>query len=236
MTTTTEPATTPADPFPVIDLAAHTTEPAPVTPVPAVAEQSAVEPTPEPEAAPPVPVAEPTEPEVAASAPASTPEADDDEAQESAAPSPLAAACAAGTVKLFRLRGTGTVRRLPFLTDGSPAREVAEWYRMRVEEGASVRDIAAEAEVSKATVRRNLYALAVTESVEEGELDELWGGPEDTELVLAGGWGEDDSPEEDAANMPTEAPAEPAATEPFVCDWEGHASAVDEAGMCPVCQ
>lgn len=22
----------------------------------------------------------------------------------------------------------------------------------------------------------------------------------------------------------------------FLCDWEGHANAIDEAGLCPVCQ
>ncbi len=88
--------------------------------------------------------------------------------------SPLAAACAAGQVHLYRLRSTGTLRHLPFLAPETPARMHAEWFAMRVIEGQRVRQVAHDAGVSVATVRRHLSALALTESIEDNELDDLY--------------------------------------------------------------
>jgi len=102
--------------------------------------------------------------------------------------SALAAALAEGSLRLRWQRGTGTLRALPYLADGTPAREVATYFQLRREEGASVAAIAADTGTSRATVRRALTALALTEAVEDGDLDELL--DEDTlaagELVLGG--------------------------------------------------
>jgi hypothetical protein len=86
--------------------------------------------------------------------------------------SPLAAACAAGTVALYRLRGTGTTRRLPWLTGA--ALETAEWYRLRVNQGATVRQVAEECLTSKPTVRRALNALALMEEITDGVHDDAY--------------------------------------------------------------
>ncbi|MBM2621196.1 hypothetical protein JIG36_37410 [Actinoplanes sp. LDG1-06] len=94
------------------------------------------------------------------------------EAPSPAAPGALAAACAAGKVRLFKLRGTGTLRRLPYLT--GLAREEAEYYAYRLATGDSVATIAVEVETSRATVRRNLAALALTEEIESGLHDDIW--------------------------------------------------------------
>lgn len=97
----------------------------------------------------------------------------------------LAAACAAGTVALYRERGNGTLRRLPYLAPGSPAREVADWFAMRLEEGATVAVISTEAGVSRITVRRTLAALALTEAIEDGDHDDAY-EPGVVALVLGG--------------------------------------------------
>lgn len=102
----------------------------------------------------------------------------------------LAEACSRGTVALFRQRGTGTLRRLPYLAPESEAREVADWFACRREDGASVASIAAEAGVSRATVRRALAALALTEEVEAGDLDDVYAP--DVVAVVVGGNDEDD--------------------------------------------
>lgn len=86
--------------------------------------------------------------------------------------SPLAAACEAGTVKLYRLRANGTARLIQYLT--GIAREEAEYYAYWIEEGRSVADLAAESETSRATVRRKLAALALTEAIEAGDHDDAW--------------------------------------------------------------
>jgi len=97
----------------------------------------------------------------------------------------LAAACAARTVALYRQRATGSLRRLPYLAPDTTAREVAEWFALRRDEGQRVAAIAAEAGVSRVTVRRTLVALDLAEAVEDGDLDDLY--DEDTvALVLAG--------------------------------------------------
>lgn len=91
---------------------------------------------------------------------------------EATTASPLAAACEAGTVKLYRLRGNGTTRLIQYLT--GVAREEAEYYAYWIEEGRSVAELAAESETSRATIRRKLAALALTEEIEAGDHDELW--------------------------------------------------------------
>lgn len=165
------------------------------TPTPTVAPVAAVEDDPQQAAATTEPLPLPTFPPVAEHpAVPVLPTADaigletDAEPTEPAAPSPtgvsaLAAACAAGAVRLFKLRGTGTLRRLPYLTGA--AREHAEWFAYRLETGASVATIAAETGTSRATVRRNLAALALTEEIESGLHDDIW---EDglTEVVFGG--------------------------------------------------
>lgn len=105
-------------------------------------------------------------------------ESTEDEAPAST--SPLAAACAAGTVKLYRERRTGTLRPLQYLT--GEAREVAEWYRLRFEDGARINDLAIEAAVSGPTVRRAIKALDLIEAIEDGEYDDLWS--EDLEALI----------------------------------------------------
>lgn len=97
----------------------------------------------------------------------------------------LAAACAAGTVALYRRRGTGSLRRVPYLAPETTAREIAEWFALRREEGLRVAAIASEAGCSRVTVRRTLVALDLAEALEDGDLDDLYA--EDTvALVLAG--------------------------------------------------
>lgn len=145
--------------------------------------------------------AAPASPAPAHIAEASAPDAPQADAEPLVGPAPegtdpqpsaglLAEACAAGRVALFRQRGTGTLRRLPYLADGSEAREVAEWFAAAREDGASVATIAGEAGVSRATVRRALAALALTEEVEAGDLDDVYAP--DVVAVVVGGSDEDD--------------------------------------------
>jgi hypothetical protein len=132
-----------------------TTVPTPAAPS---ADASAPIPTQTPEPAPVHPVAEAATPEPAPSAPGA-----------------LAAACAAGTVALYRVRASGTLRHIPFLVDGTPARMEAEWYAWQIaDEGQPVRVVATAAGVSVATLRRALTALALTEAIEDQELDDLY--------------------------------------------------------------
>lgn len=86
--------------------------------------------------------------------------------------SPLAAACEAGTVRLYRLRSTGTRRLIPYLT--GEAREVAEFLAHEVEVRRSVAIVAASAGMSRPTVRRALAALALVEEIEAGDHDDLF--------------------------------------------------------------
>lgn len=80
----------------------------------------------------------------------------------------------AGVAKVYRVRENGTFRRVHFLADGTEAREHAEWVAaQREEEGRSMKDIAAELNLSVASVRRMLNDLALTEEIEESEAEEL---------------------------------------------------------------
>jgi hypothetical protein len=100
----------------------------------------------------------------------------DDQAQPgpTATPGLLAAAVAAGAVHLYRARRTGSLRRLAYFAPGSEGREEAEWYGLRQAEGATVKELAAEAGVRPLTVRRALWALELAEAVEDGDLDDLY--------------------------------------------------------------
>jgi len=86
----------------------------------------------------------------------------------------LAAALAAGAVTMHRVRRTGTLRHLPYLAPGTTAREEADWYGMRLDEGATVKDLAAEVGMRPLTVRRALWSLDLAEDIEDGSLDDLW--------------------------------------------------------------
>lgn len=103
----------------------------------------------------------------------------------------LRAAASAGTVRFYRQRANGSTRAIPYLAEGTEGREVAEWVAARTDDGASVATVAEETGLSRATVRRTLAALALTEEVEDGDLDDLY---EDgvTEIVLAGDLHEED--------------------------------------------
>jgi hypothetical protein len=90
-----------------------------------------------------------------------------------AEPGLLAAALAAGAVSLYRVRRSGTLRHLTYLAPGSEAREVAEWYAYRLDEGVTIKGLAAEAGTRPLTVRRALWALDLAEAVEDGDLDGL---------------------------------------------------------------
>lgn len=81
---------------------------------------------------------------------------------------------AAGAAKVYRVRENGTFRRVHFLAEGTVGREHAEWVAaQREEEGRSMKDIAAEINMSIASVRRMLNDLAMTEELEESEEEEL---------------------------------------------------------------
>lgn len=103
--------------------------------------------------------------------------------------SPLATACAAGRVRVYRVRASGTVRRVRWLNGVD--REHAEWLRMRVEDGVPWRTVADEASLSKSAVYRAVKTLSLIDEVEAGELDELY--DEDTaELLVMGEDGEEE--------------------------------------------
>jgi hypothetical protein len=129
--------------------------------------------------------------------PATSPDqadADADQAAEqpeqapTAEPGVLAAAVAAGAVHLYRARRTGTLRRLTYLAPASEGREEAEWYALRLDEGATINQLAGEVGVRPLTVRRALWALDLTEALEAGDLDDLYDpateDPDNPALVL----------------------------------------------------
>ncbi|MHA4950578.1 helix-turn-helix domain-containing protein [Micromonospora sp. SD19] len=179
---TTAPATEATDPSPT-----QTPEPAPAAPTatPAPAEPAAALLPGDPTYGVDVAVPEDTEP---LPLPTAEEMAEAIDAWHDEQPSPLAAACAAGTVRLFRLRGTGTTRRLPWLT--GEALEAAEWYRLRCDQGATVRQVAEQCETSKATVRRALATLALMDEITDGLHDDLY-AEDVTEIVFGAGDGDD---------------------------------------------
>lgn len=82
------------------------------------------------------------------------------------------AAAVAGRVKVYRERGNGTLRHIPFLAEGTADREIAEWVREQRDE-RTMKDIAAEMHESVPSVRRRLNALEITEEVEAYEDEDL---------------------------------------------------------------
>ena len=122
---------------------------------------------------------------------------------------------AAGTVQFHKERGNGTTRRVHFLAEGTEARELADFILVLREDGASMKAVAAELHMSVAAVRRSLNDLLMTQELEAMDAEEL------ADLLTGA---------EELADEATTAEA------PYTCDWEGHADAMQEAGMCPVCQ
>lgn len=78
-----------------------------------------------------------------------------------------------GKVQFHRERANGTFRRVHFLADGTTEREHAEWLRAERENGRTMRALATETNYSIATLRRWLNDLALTESIEEADAEEL---------------------------------------------------------------
>jgi hypothetical protein len=130
-------------------------------------------------------------------------------------PATFLADAAAGTVQFHRERGNGTTRRVHFLAEGTEARELANFILFCRENGAGMKTISADLHLSVAAVRRSLNDLLMTIELEEMDTEEL------ADLL-------DGAAELEATEEPAEAP--------FICTWEGHEDAMQEAGMCPVCQ
>lgn len=135
-------------------------------------------------------------------------------AAASTTPATFLADLAAGTAQLHKERSNGTTRRLHFLAPGTEARELAEYIDAQRDNGLTMAAIAASLHLSTAATRRAYNDLTLTREFEELDAEEI-------EALLLGA--------EDLAEQ-----AEPAVEGP--CDWEGHDIAMDEHGMCPVCQ
>lgn len=98
----------------------------------------------------------------------------------------VAAMLAAGELHAYRVRGNGSMRRIQLCPVGSTARETAEWVSDRVDyDGATVNAVARELHVSTASVRRIMLALELTEEIEAGEWDGIWGAYGETTQVAA---------------------------------------------------
>lgn len=80
----------------------------------------------------------------------------------------------AGLLVAYSERANGTTRRLELCPVGSTRRDTAEWVSERLDDGASVRQVANELHVSTSVVRRFLLALELTEEIEAGEWDDVW--------------------------------------------------------------
>lgn len=79
----------------------------------------------------------------------------------------LVTEAAEGKVQFHTQRSNGTFRRIQFLAQGTPEREVAEWVAAQREDGVTMKTIAAAMHVSVPTVRRMINALLVTLEAEE---------------------------------------------------------------------
>ena len=88
---------------------------------------------------------------------------------ETTAPKTLKDAAAAGAVRLFRQRKNGTLRSLPYLAPGTDPRKEAEAVAARREEGETVGTIAADLNLSVATVRRMITNLLLARAIEAGK-------------------------------------------------------------------
>lgn len=80
----------------------------------------------------------------------------------------------AGELTAYSVRADGSTRHLELAPLGSTRRETAEWISERLEDGASVAQVASELHVSKPTVRRFIMALELTEEIEAGDWDQVW--------------------------------------------------------------
>lgn len=80
----------------------------------------------------------------------------------------------AGLLVAYSERANGTTRRLELCPVGSTRRDTAEWVSERLDDGATVRQVAQELHVSTSVVRRYLLALELTEEIEAGDWDDVW--------------------------------------------------------------
>lgn len=80
----------------------------------------------------------------------------------------------AGHLAAYSERANGTTRHLELCPVGSTRRDTAEWISEQVDEGRSLRAVAAELHVSLPTVRRALMSLELTEEIEAGDWDQVW--------------------------------------------------------------
>lgn len=71
-------------------------------------------------------------------------------------------------VKFYRLRKSGTARRLPYLAPGTPERAEADTIAAQVASGTAVAQVATKAGVSGSTVRRMVAAVQLAQDVESG--------------------------------------------------------------------
>jgi hypothetical protein len=133
-------------------------------------------------------------------------------ATASTTPATFLADLAAGTAQIHKERSNGTTRRIHFLAPGTEARELAEYVEAQRDNGLTMAAIAASLHLSAAATRRALNDLILTREFEEMDAEEIEG-------LLTGG-------EELAEDAQADSP----------CDWEGHDTATDEHGFCPVCQ
>lgn len=86
----------------------------------------------------------------------------------------LLQAAMTGAVKFYRVRKSGSLRAVPYLPEGTEAREVAEWIANEVDEGKSVAEVAFETGLSKATVRRAIACIELADDLYDGELSEMY--------------------------------------------------------------
>lgn len=75
-------------------------------------------------------------------------------------------------VQFYRLRKSGTMRRLPYLAPGTPERKDAEKAAAQVTKGKSVATLAEESGRSVSTIRRMVAAVQLAEEVETGKYDD----------------------------------------------------------------
>ena len=86
----------------------------------------------------------------------------------------LLQAAMTGAVKFYRVRASGSLRAVPYLPEGTEAREVAEWIANEVDEGKSVAQVAFETGLSNATVRRAIACIELADDLYDGELSEMY--------------------------------------------------------------
>ena len=63
---------------------------------------------------------------------------------------------------------------LPYLPEGTEAREVADWIANEVDEGKSVTEVAAEAGLSRSTIRRAIACIELADDLYDGGLSEMY--------------------------------------------------------------